>query len=173
MIEQSRRTGPFGQSSGFNMYRVWHFILRRPHFNSDCKKMGEKRKDPRKKTSIHCPTRISSGFCPEGERGHFDAKPAFTKIRFQIYGNFRKCWKRLAFSLEACYDAQKEKGPRMRIDENATKAGTHFYCRGIEKGFRIAESQIWPGIEAAKSVVLPSGSSAANQDSDLFVGKGI
>ena len=35
---------------------------------------------------------------------------------------------------------KKEKGPRMRIDENATKAGTHFYCRGIEKGFRIAES---------------------------------
>lgn len=35
---------------------------------------------------------------------------------------------------------KKEKVPRMRIDENATKAGTHFYCRGIEKGFRIAES---------------------------------
>lgn len=34
---------------------------------------------------------------------------------------------------------KKEKVPRMRIDENATKAGTHFYCRGIEKGFRIAE----------------------------------
>ena len=35
---------------------------------------------------------------------------------------------------------KKEKVPRMRIDENATKAGAHFYCRGIEKGFRIAES---------------------------------
>lgn len=34
----------------------------------------------------------------------------------------------------------KKEKVRMRIDENATKAGTHFYCRGIEKGFRIAES---------------------------------
>ena len=129
----------------WTVLRLWHGIgfgisFCGGHISILTVKRWEKReKILEKKTPIHCPTRISSGFCRK-ERGHFDAKPAFTKIRFQIYGNFRKCWKRLAFSLEACYDAQKGKGPCMRIDENATKAGTHFYCRGIEKGFRIAES---------------------------------
>lgn len=174
MIEQSRRTGPFGQSSGFGHGIGFGISFCGGHISILTVKRWEKReKILEKKTPIHCPTRISSGFCRK-ERGHFDAKPAFTKIRFQIYGNFRKCWKRLAFSLEACYDAQKGKGPRMRIDENATKAGRIFTVAALKKDSASRKVQIWPGIEERPNpVVLPAGSSAANQDSDLFVGKGI
>lgn len=41
----------------------------------------------------------------------------------------------------ACYDAQKGNSPCLKFDENAIKAGTLFYCCGIEKEFHIAESQ--------------------------------
>ena len=54
------------------------------------------------------------------------------------------------------------------------KRGRIFTVAALKKDFESRKVQIWPGIEERPNpVVLPSGSSAANQDSDLFVGKGI
>lgn len=69
---------------------------------------------------------------------------------------------------------KKEERPCLKFDGNAIKQAAFFYWYRTEKGFHIAETPDLTRYELRSNpFVVPKGEQCGQQDSDLFVGKGI